>query len=415
MPGSGGMLVVDTEMKANPYPVYARMRRETPVCKVLYGSGRSPVWMVTRYDDVVTVLKDARFTNDRRKVRKHTPVQMRVLHKLFAPLVNNMLNRDQPDHTRLRGLVHQAFTPKRVEDLRQRIESLTEELADRARRQWPWDVVADYAVPIPTTIIAEMLGVPVQDRERFKNWSNALLLSSATTWRGMAANVPRLRAFLRYIRGLVQERRLEPKDDLISALVVAEEAGQKLNEDELVSMVLLLLVAGYETTMNLIGNGTLALLENPEEMERLRAHPELLGAAVEEFARYYSPLDYATVRFTREGVTLSGVTIPAAETVVAAVGAANRDERQFTQPETLDVGRDPNRHLGFGMGMHYCLGAPLARLEAQAAFRTLLDRCCSLELAVHPQRLRWRKSTLLRGLESLPVRARAERALRTSA
>jgi cytochrome P450 PksS len=339
---------------------------------------------------------------------------LRVLFALFGPLVNNMLNRDPPDHTRLRALVHQAFTPKRVEDLRQRVESLTQELLEAAARRRQWDLVLDYAVPIPTTIIAEMLGVPAGDREKFRRWSNALLLSSATTFAGMASNLPKFMAFLRYLRRLVQERRRNPKDDLISALVAAEETGDRLNEDELLAMVFLLLIAGYETTMNLIGNGALALLENPDQTEHLREHPELMAPAVEEFARYYSPVDYANPRFAISEVTLSGVTVPKGETVIAAIGSANRDERQFERPDSFEMTREPNRHLAFGQGIHYCLGAPLARLEANVAFTTLLRHFRELQLGAPREQLRWRESTLLRGLESLPVNSVVAREARRS-
>lgn len=416
MAEADGFPVIDTTIKANPYSIYARMRSETPVCRVRFGTNGIPAWLVTRYDDVVALLRDSRFTTDRRKIGGRPPFRYRVITKLFGPLFNHMLNRDQPDHTRLRGLVHQAFTPKRVEDLRRRLDSLTQELVDRISREPQWDVVAEYAVPIPTTIIAEMLGVPAADRNRFRRWSNALLLSSATTYVGMARNLPGFAAFLRYIRELVQERRQNPKDDLISALVAAEEAGDKLTEDELVSMVFLLLIAGYETTMNLIGSGLLALIENPLEMERLRAHPELMASAIEEMARYYSPLDYAQMRYALEDTVLGGVAIPRGESVIAAITSANRDDRQFPNADTFDIAREPNRHLGFGQGIHYCLGAPLARLEAQVAFTTLLERFSDLQLAVSRESLRWRQSTLLRGLQSLPVKSIAEgKALRSTA
>jgi cytochrome P450 len=268
-----------------------------------------------------------------------------------------------------------------------------------------WDVVNDFALHIPTTVIAQMLGIPVADRSRFKNMFNALLLASATSWKGMARNAPSFFGFLRYIRNLVADRRKHPQEDLISALVAAEEAGNKLNEDELVSMILLLLVAGYETTVNLIGNGTLALLENPDQLERLRHNPSFVPSAVEEFVRYYSPLDFAQSRGARTDITIAGVTIPAGSAVVASIGSANRDEAQFKRPDELDIARDPNRHIGFGQGIHYCLGAYLARLEAQIAFRALLHHFPQLSLAVSPRDLRWRQSLLLRGLESLPVSA----------
>lgn len=395
----------DPRYKPNPYPLYAQLRAEAPVCRV---RGRTAMlWLVTRYDDVVSMLKDERFANDSRTVPgRRRSIHIRLLHGLFRPLIFNMLGSDQPDHARLRGLVQKAFTLKRIEALRPRVEALTEELIDTAARQGRFDLIADYALPIPSTIIAEMLGVPVADRPRFTKWSDALLSSSATKLTGMAVNLPKFRAFMRYIRRLIDLRRRDPQDDLISALVAAEDAGDHLSQEELESMVFLLLIAGYETTVNLIGNGTLALLENPQQMELLKAHPELMSRAVEEFARYYSPVDYAQSRVVRTHVQMSGVTMLRGEVVFAALSSANRDEAQFSDPDQLDITREPNRHLGFGHGPHYCLGAFLARMEANVAFHTLLRRCPDLQLASTRDSVRWRQSFILRGVQSLPVQTR---------
>jgi len=405
---SEGIVLADPQMKSNPYELYRQLRAESPVCRVKFTEQSSYAWLITRYDDVISVLRDPRIANDRRNIpSSKQSVRLRVLYKVFGPVIFNMLTSDEPNHTRLRGLVHKAFTQKRVEELRARVESLTNELAHALREKQTWDVVGDYALPIPTTIIAEMLGVPSADRKRFKRWSDSLLLSSATSWTGMIRNVPMFMAFLRYIRGLVKARRKNPQDDLISALVLAEEAGDKLTEDELVSMIFLLLIAGYETTVNLIGNGTLALLENPEQLEKLRANPGLAVPAVEEFLRYYSPLDYTQSRGARTDITIAGSTIRAGDIIVAAIGSANRDELQFTNPDVMDITRDPNRHIAFGQGIHYCLGAFLARMEAQIAFRTIVEHFPDLRLAVARDTLQWRKSMLIRGLEELPVKGSA--------
>jgi cytochrome P450 PksS len=401
---TSNIFLADPQLKPNPYPLYARLRDEAHVARVRFSKTGSAAWLITRYDDVVSVLKDQRIGTDRRNAdSSRRPLRIRVLHSVFSPLIDNMLGTDEPDHARLRGLVHQAFTPKRVEELRGRVESLTEELMERASGRRPWDVVADYALIVPTTIIAEMLGVPVRDRERFLRWSNALLLASATQWYGMLANAPKFLAFMRYVRGLINERRKRPQDDMISALVAAEEAGDRLDQDELLAMVFLLLIGGYETTANLIGTGTLALLENPEQMEKLRANPALMKSAIEEMLRYYSPVDYAQVRGARTDLEIAGVPIPKGDIIVAALSSANRDERQFPKPEVFDIAREPNRHVAFGQGIHYCLGAPLARLEGQIAFTTMLRHFPQLRLAVPRASLQWRKSYLLRGLESLPV------------
>jgi cytochrome P450 PksS len=328
---------------------------------------------------------------------------LKVLYKIFGPVIDNMLGSDEPDHTRLRTLVHKAFTQKRVEELRGRIEMLTREVMVECLQKRTWDLVSDFALPIPTTIIGEMLGVPPADKMRFRKWSDSLLQSTATSWKGMIANTPKFVAFLRYIRGLIEERRKNPKDDLISALVASEEAGDKLTNEELLSMVLLLLIAGYETNVNLISCGTLALLEHPKQWERLKEERKLVVTAVEEMLRYYTPIDYATYRWAHDDMQVAGVTIPRGENVMVSLSSANRDEKQFESPDHFDIGRDPNRHVAFGQGIHYCLGAFLARLEGQIAFSTLMDKCPSLHLAVPRDQVRWRMSMLLRGLEELPV------------
>jgi cytochrome P450 len=386
--------------KADPYPFYARLRAEEPVCRVTLPN-RQAVWLVTRYDDALAVLKDERFVKD--KLNATTPgARQPWVPAMFKPLTRNMLDLDPPDHTRLRALVHKAFTPRLVERMRERIETLTGELLDAARGRGRMDLIRDYALPVPTTIIAEMLGVPAQDRRRFHRWSSSIVSSSPSGW-GMLKAIPAVMAFLRYIRKLVEARRTEPRDDLVSALVQVEEAGEALSADELVAMVFLLLVAGHETTVNLIGNGTLALLRHPGQIERLRDDPSILKPAVEELLRYDSPLETATERYAREDATVAGVTIPRGEQVFAVIASANRDGRQFTDPDMLDLTREPNRHLSFGQGIHYCLGAPLARLEGQIAIGTLLRRAPGLRLAAPAEALRWRRGLVLRGLAALPV------------
>ena len=278
----------------------------------------------------------------------------------------------------------------------------------RSQTRGRMDLIRDYALPLPTTIIAEMLGVPDRERHKFHRWSNTIVSIVPSKW-GLLKAIPSLIAFLRYIRRLVRTRRAAPQDDLVSALVEAHEAGDRLSEDELLAMVSLLLIAGHETTVNLIGNGMLALLEHPQQMDRLRDDPALIKPAVEELLRYDGPLETATERYAREDVTIAGVTIPRGEMVFAVLASANRDERQFDHPDTLDLTREPNRHLAFGQGVHFCLGAPLARLEGQIAINTLLRRIPDLRLAVPPQALRRRPGLVLHGLKSLPVAFSARR------
>lgn len=390
------------EFKADPYPFFARLRDTAPVCRVIL-PGRQTAWLITRYDDVAAALKDGRFAKDMNNAL--TPEQASRqpwVPKMFRPLTRNMLDLDPPDHTRLRGLVHKAFTPRLVERMRERVASLSEGLLEAALRRGNVDLIRDYALPIPTTIIAEMLGVPAADRLRFHRWSRVIVATSPSGLARFNA-IPSVVFFLRYIRRLLRARRAEPRDDLVSALAQVEEAGDQLSEDELLAMIFLLLIAGHETTVNLIGNGALALMKNPGQMERLRGEPALVKTAIEELLRYESPLATATERFAREDIPIAGVAIPRGELVYAVLASANRDPRQFPEADTLDVAREPNRHLAFGLGIHYCLGAPLARLEGEIAIAALLRRAPGLRLSVPPERLRWRRGLVLRGLASLPV------------
>ena len=315
-----------------------------------------------------------------------------------------MLDLDPPDHTRLRALVHKAFTPRLVEQLRQRIQSLADQLLDRAANRGELELVSGYALPIPATVIADLLGVPSADRDQFHRWTNRLV--SVSSGGDLLKALPSLLLFKYYLERLIARRRLEPRDDLISALVQAEEAGDRLNGDELISMMLLLLVAGHETTVNLIANGMLALLQQPDQLQRLRQEPELLvqGTAVEELLRYTSPVQIATERYAVESLQFSGRTIPAGALVLCVIGSANHDPNLFAQPEQVDLARTPNPHLAFGQGIHYCLGAPLARLEARIAFETLLQRFSAVEFAVPSESLTWRRGIFLRGVERLPLR-----------
>ena len=396
MPPIAYVNIASSKFKADPFPFDAQLRSEAPVYRRILPDKRI-VWLVTRYNDVLTVLKDDRFSKD--KINART---LPWLPGMFKPLLRNMLDVDVPDHTRLRGLVQKVFTARLIENLRERIQDLADKLLDQVQAAGRMDLIRDYALQIPTTIIAEMLGVPINDRLKFHRWSNAAIASTSSRW-GVLRALPYAVAFLRYIRMLVKARRTNPEDDLVTALVRAEEAGDQLSEDELVAMIFLLLVAGHETTVNLIGNGMLALLENPDQISRLRNKPDLIKAAVEELLRYNGPLETATERYTREDTTVAGVTVPRGELVFAVLASANRDEQQFEQADRLDLGREPNPHVAFGLGIHYCLGASLARLEGQIAIATLLRRIPNLKTAIPSNALRWRRGLVLRGLEGLPV------------
>jgi cytochrome P450 len=389
--------------KADPHPFYARLRAEAPVYRVtVHVPERRTGWLVTRYEDAAVVLKDGRFAKDRHSVlqpgQRAAPIWIPAFTR---PLKRNMLDLDAPDHTRLRALVHKAFSPRLIDRLRGRIQTLCDELLDAAPRRGKLDLIADYALPLPATIIAELLGVPVEDQHRFHRWSNRMLSISST--RDILLAIPSMWMFLRYFRKLIERRRADPRDDLITALIQAEETGDRLNQEELLAMVVLLLVAGHETTVNLIGSGTLALLQHPEQLARLHNEPALIKSAIEELLRFTSPVEIATERYAREDTEVAGTTIPRGELVLAVIGSANRDERQFERPNKLDLGREPNPHLSLGQGIHYCLGASLARLEGQIAIETLLRRLPRLRLAAAPASLRWRRGTFLRGLMSLPL------------
>jgi cytochrome P450 len=395
----------DPTFKTNPYPTYAELRSEAPVYRAELPDGRG-VWLVTRYDDVVAVLKDERFAKDWRSAM--TPEQLAQIPpipEVMKPLSENMLDKDPPDHERLRRLVSKAFTPRLIERMRPRVQEIADTLLDAVKKndKGGMDLIDDYAFPLPITVIAELLGVPVEDRNRFREWSNAAVSGDTTQEYVEKILLPHMQAFIDYLRALFEEKRENPKDDLISALVLAEEAGDKLSEDELLAMVFLLLIAGHETTVNLIGNGTLALLQNPDQLQKLKDDPSLIKPAIEELLRYDGPVETSTERFAREDVAIGDMVIPKGEMVMVVIAAADHDPERFPEPDAMDIARADNKHLAFGKGIHHCLGAPLARMEGQIALGTLLRRMPDLRLKSSPESLTWRPGMVLRGLTGLPV------------
>lgn len=392
----------ERRFKQDPNGFYAWMRAEAPIGKV-----RLPLvkeaWIVARHADVAALLKDPRLAKDRANAPPPPGLPARPpLQRLFAPLMNGMLDKDDPDHTRLRRLAQAAFTPKRVALLTDQIAAISEELIHRLKGRARFDLIADYALPLPVIVISRLLGVPAADQARFIRGSKALI-SVAQSPLAAVIGVPRILGFMRFIRGLIAARRAAPRDDLISALVEAQADGAVLNDDELLSMVILLLTAGHETTTNLIGNGMVALMAHPAAADRLRAEPGLIDSAVEELLRFAPPVETSTLRYAREDLTIAGATIRRGEAVVGLIGSANRDAAQFADPDRLDLGRGANRHLTFGMGGHYCLGAPLARLEGRIALPALLTAFPSLRSLTPTADLAWRPGLILRGLELLPV------------
>ena len=378
--------------KANPYPLYARLRAEAPVYRTRF-LGR-PTWLITRYDDVLMLLKEERVVKD-------WPPVTRWLHFVCQPITHHMLNKDDADHTRLRGLAHQVFKPSLIEQLRERIQSLCDELLDKLETASNFDLVREFALPLPLTIMAELLGIPAAERARL--YARAQTSLSPSTIPEVLLAVPDQRLLTRQIRKLVQQRRREPRDDLVTALVQAEAEGNKLSEDELVATIFFLMIAGYETTASLIASGALALMQNSHERERFKQTPTIGESAIEELLRYTSPLDVATHRFAREDLIINSVKIPRGDALFAVLGSANRDESQFPDPDTLNLSRVPNKHVALGQGVHFCLGAPLARLDGQIALTTLFRRFPNLRLTQSPESLRWRKSLFIRGLKALPV------------
>lgn len=376
--------IVSQEAKRNPHVFYTQLRSAEPLSSV---EGLN-AWLTTTYEDALFVLRDPRFIKDGRKVGAREQDEI-------GP-IENMLMADPPDHERLRRLVSQAFTPRVIEHLRPRIQHLTDELLDAVQDRGTMDLILDFAYLLPITVISEMLGIPETDRARFRTWSQALL---GKPERDMAA----AKAFRNYVETFLAEKRVHPGDDLTSRLIQVRENGDQLRENELVSTIFLLIVAGHETTVNLLGNGTLALLQHPDQLSLLRADPSLLPTAVEELLRYTSPVSLSSARWANEDIPLHGKVIRKGEQVFAALIAANADEHHFSDPTVLDITRQENQHLAFGKGIHFCLGAPLARLEGQIAFGTLLRRLPDLRLAVEPEQLVWNTSLLMRGLTRLPV------------
>lgn len=383
------------------------MRQAMPVYRRDAANGKS-IWFITRYDDVAALLRDhTHFVKDVRNTM--TPMERAQLPPtppLVNLLSNHMLNLDPPDHTRLRTLVNKAFTAAVVQQMAGRVQDIADDLLDRVQARGRMDLIEDFAFPLPMTVIAELLGIPARDQERFRRWSDAFVTPSVNLQRSTKKYLKTRRLmedFTGYLRQVFADRRQRPHNDLISSLLAVEEAGDRLSEEELFSMMILLVVAGHETVVNLIGNGVLALLQHPTQLDRLRQQPGLIRNAVEESLRYDGPVERATMRFAAEDVAVGGQTIRRGDAVSLVLAAADRDPAHFEHPNRFDLTRSNMRHLGFGLGIHYCLGAPLARLEGEIAFATLIRRLPDLRLAVAPEALVWRGVPILRGVTGLPV------------
>ena len=392
------------EFLSDPYPLYDRVRAENPI----HWNESDKHWYITRYADVMAMLKDSRLTSNRiRALAKDLP---KKTQEKVTPLVDAisswMLQSDPPSHTRMRGLVNKAFTPRMIEGLRSRIQYLVDGMLDDVQRNGGMDVLADLAVPMPGIVISDMLGVPPEDQPQFKKWSSDI--TGRYVAGGGKISVSDLyelsqKSFFElsdYFRVVIESLRGQPNDNLLSAMIEAEEAGDKLTTDELIANCVLLMFAGNETTTNLVGNGMLALLQNPEQLRILQGNADMIGSAVEELLRFDSPVQ-KTARMAKVEIEIGGKVIKAGDLVMLCYGSANRDPEQFENPNRLDLTRTDNRHLAFAQGIHYCLGAALARMEGQIAIKTLLKRMPDIKLADGP--IERYPTSHIWGLKSLPV------------
>ncbi|MEM7129121.1 MAG: cytochrome P450 [Chloroflexota bacterium] len=389
-----------TAFKTDPFPMLATMRRDVPIYQEIDKDGKHRIWTISRHADVEAILRDhKRFVSNYRSLfpqeASDEPEPRSQVENLIS---DNMLGKDGHDHARLRTLVSKAFTNRMVQTLRPRIQAFADELLDQVVEQNEMDLVDAFALPLPIMVILEMLGIPVTDRDRVRAWSQALIDPA-----GQAQEEDLIQELLTYLGELFTTRRRAPQDDVISAMVQAEESGDRLSESELYSMVLLLIIAGHETTVKLIATGTLTLLQHPDQLARLHTDPALINSAIEELLRYCGPTDLAKSRFATEDVEIGGHLIRRGDRVRLLINSANRDEVRFNAADTFDITRQHNRHLGFGLGIHFCLGAPLARQEAEIAITTLLGRLPNLQLAVPIGEVEWDLHSFVYGVKHLPV------------
>ncbi|WNG28978.1 cytochrome P450 [Cystobacter fuscus] len=408
---------------------YAKAREQGRVARVSFSFGdeagvvpdsdireflKQEHFFISRYDDVIAALLDARISSDPRTAM--SPEQQKKLPQVpeeLRPISRSLLSLDPPDHTRLRKLIQPSFTPRAMEALRSRIQRIAEDLVDAAERaaaergetgpERHMDLISEFAYPLPVKVISDMLGIPPEDRDMVKGWTENLVRNN--NGRGMMdpENRAKMREFTDYLRRLFADRRKQPADDMISQLLLMEEDGDKLNEEETLSTVFILYLAGHVTTVNLIGNGVFALLRHPDQLAKFKADPGLAKGLVEETLRYWGPVDLISRRIAKEDMELAGTHFPKGEPMMFGLASANRDPQRFSHPDDFDITRpDADKHVAFGKGIHICIGAPLARMEGQIAFETLFRRLPELRLAVPADEVRWSNS-FLRGFAKLPV------------
>jgi cytochrome P450 len=391
--------VFQSNFKKGVYPFYSHLRKADPLFAAWEDHGHT-TWIVTRYEDVLKLLKTSSFIKDQSTLfsasggDEDAPMEARVFQHM-------MLDVDPPDHTRLRKLVQPYFNPKKIQELSPRIENIADQLIENMKKKGgPVDLIDEFAFPLPIIVISELLGVPIEDREKFRKWSNTIVSASDNMDSDFQGD---MKEFIEYLKDLFEEKKENPRDDLVSNLILHEEEGERLTKDELYSMIVLLIIAGHETTVNLIGNGMYALFEHPDQLEKLRRDHSIIEQAIEESLRFYSPVDFSTARWAAEDMEFNGKIIKRGDMVLASLASANRDENKFKAADTFDVTRKPNPHMAFGYGIHFCLGAPLARLEGKIAFQKLLSAFPSMKMIGKPGDSNWRDMFLLRGLKDLQV------------
>ncbi|OUL60975.1 cytochrome P450 [Flavobacterium sp. AJR] len=395
----------DESFIANPELTFQKLRNIAPIQQITLGD-EFPIWLISKYDDVTNMLRDPRFVkslnnsqtlnNESSKEKAKRTTAAYILRRW------HMLSSDPPQHTRLRGFTQKAFTPKIVAEMRPRIQQITDELIDKIYDNKKMDFLDDFAYPLPFTVIIELLGIPIEDQEKLRRWSDVLIESHITDKNKQSLNESS-EAFIDYMKNILDLRRKKPGNDLISAFLKLEEAEDHMTEDELYASILLLIIAGHETTLNLISNGMHALLSHPDQLELLKNNPKLIHSAIEEMLRYNSPLFASTMRLAAEDITIKGITIKKGEGALALFSSANQDEAMFNDSLRFDITRENNKHLAFGHGIHFCMGAALARLECEIAINTILNRLPNLRFDKEAKVLKWRPSNIIRGLHKFPV------------
>jgi cytochrome P450 len=381
----------------NPFPTYNEIRKKDPIFRFLMPTGQY-AWIITKHKDATEILSDSRFITNFEQ--SHVDKQPIPPHREI--ISRNLLNVNPSDHRRLRRLVQKAFTPRMVENLRGRIDEISNELLDKVRNKGEMKLIEDFAFPLPIIVICEMLGVPIKDQDKFHKWSS-ILMEGVNNPDFSKKSDKVLIEFVDYLKELIAQKRNNLQKDLISDLISVEDEGDVLTQHELYALIFVLIIAGHETTVNLIGNGILALLEYPEQKEKLQHQPELIHSAIEEILRYDGPVEVSNVRWATEDIEFKGKHIKKGEMILISFSSANRDSQQFPNPDQLDITREANNHIAFGKGVHYCVGAPLARLEGEIAIGTLMRRMPNLRLNTDFNSLEWRSGMIIRGLKEIPL------------